>query len=103
MPREKFKTLTEQMYYVLLALQEELCGVDIMEKVRILTDNRIRLGPGTIYALLGDFQREGFIRETETDGSRRCYMITEKGREILVKEYQRHRILIGDFERFYKG
>ena len=67
MPREKFKTLTEQMYYVLLALQEELCGVDIMEKVRILTDNRIRLGPGTIYALLGDFQREGFIRETETE------------------------------------
>lgn len=69
MPREKFKTLTEQMYYVLLALQQEQCGVDIMESVRQMTDGRIRLGPGTLYTLLGDFQRAGLIEETGESGS----------------------------------
>ena len=31
MAREQFQTLTETMYYILLALTEECCGVDIME------------------------------------------------------------------------
>ena len=34
MPREKFQTLTEQMFYILLCLREECCGMDIMERVR---------------------------------------------------------------------
>lgn len=29
MAREKFKTLTEQMFYILLCLQEECRGMDI--------------------------------------------------------------------------
>ena len=33
MAREKFQTLTEQMFYILLALQEERCGADIMALV----------------------------------------------------------------------
>lgn len=31
MAREQFQTLTEPMYYILMALSEECCGVDIME------------------------------------------------------------------------
>lgn len=32
MAREKFQTLTEQMFYILLSLQEELCGADVMSR-----------------------------------------------------------------------
>lgn len=38
MAREKFQTLTEQMFYILLSLQEELCGADVMSRVESLTD-----------------------------------------------------------------
>ena len=34
MAREQFQTLTEPMYYILLALTRECCGVDIMERVQ---------------------------------------------------------------------
>ena len=37
MPREKFQTLTEQMFYILLCLEEEQCGVDIMARVAAMT------------------------------------------------------------------
>ena len=37
MAREQLQTLTEPMYYILLALTEECCGVDIMEKVKTLS------------------------------------------------------------------
>jgi len=103
MAREKFKTLTEQMYYVLMALQEDRCGVDVMEVVREMTDQRIKLGPGTLYALLGDFQREGLIRETKSDGGKKSYQITGDGRDRLEQEHQRHLLLIQDFYNYYGG
>ena len=47
MAREKFQTLTEQMFYVLLCLREECCGMDLMERIRLLTSGRVSVGPGT--------------------------------------------------------
>jgi len=47
MPREKFQTLTEQMFYILLCLKEECWGLGIMGKVEAMTNGRVRVGPGT--------------------------------------------------------
>ena len=33
MAREKFQTLTEQMFYVLLTLREECCKTDVMARI----------------------------------------------------------------------
>ena len=52
MPRVKFKTLTEQMYYILLCLTKECCGIDIMAKVSVMTAGRVSVGSGTLYNLL---------------------------------------------------
>ena len=56
MAREQFQTLTEPMYYILLALTEECCGVDIMEKVKEISKGRVLVGPGTLYAMLAKFE-----------------------------------------------
>ena len=40
MAREKFQTLTEQMFYVLLTLREECCGTDVMARISNLTQGR---------------------------------------------------------------
>ena len=52
MAREQFQTLTEPMYYILIALSEECCGVDIMEKVQKISGGRVKVGPGTLYTML---------------------------------------------------
>lgn len=46
MAREKFQTLTEQMFYVLLTLREECCGTDVMARISNLTQGRVTVGPG---------------------------------------------------------
>ena len=46
MPRERFKTLTEQMFYILLCLHQERRGVEILEMVRTLTADRVSIGSG---------------------------------------------------------
>ena len=48
MAREKFSTLTEQMFYILLCLREECCGMDVMARVNDLTGGRVAVGPGTL-------------------------------------------------------
>lgn len=98
MPRERFKTLTEQMFYILLCLHEECRGVDILEMVRTLTDGRVNIGSGTLYDLLEQFLKEGAIQETKAEGRRRSYIITEKGRQMLDREYARLLNQAADYE-----
>ena len=89
MPRAKFQTLTEQMFYVLLCLREECCGMDILDRVPDMTGGRVSVGSGTLYDLLGQFCQAGMIRETRVEGRRRSYLLTDLGRETLEKEYGR--------------
>lgn len=96
MAREQFQTLTEPMYYILLALTEECCGVDIMEKVKTISHGRVLVGPGTLYAMLAKFEENGVIRLTASEGRRKSYVITDTGREMLEKEYERLKIMVLD-------
>lgn len=89
MARKKFQTLTEQMYFILLSLNEEKCGVDITSFVRKLTNDKVLIGPGTLYTLLFDFEQEGLIKVTGVEGRRKSYIITDTGRDMLKKEYER--------------
>lgn len=99
MPRQRFQTLTEQMFYILLCLQQERRGVEVLEKVRRLTDGRVTIGSGTLYDLLEQFTAEGMIRETDWGGRRRSYLITEKGREKLEQEYRRLQNQVSDYRQ----
>ena len=100
MAREKFQTLTEQMFYILLCLRQERCGADIMAQVEDLTRGRVAVGPGTLYALLESFQREGFIRETKREGRRRSYRITPSGAWRLEEEVRRLERQAADYRNF---
>ena len=98
MAREKFQTLTEQMFYILLCLRRELCGTDIMAQVSELTQGRVSVGPGTLYNLLESFLSAGYIAETKVEGRKRSYLITEAGQKALEDEYRRLRTLAADYE-----
>lgn len=96
MAREQFQTLTEPMYYILLALTVECCGVDIMEKVKEISQGRVLVGPGTLYAMLAKFEENGVIRLTASEGRRKSYIITQAGREMLQREYDRLLVMVRD-------
>ena len=44
MARARFQTLTEQMFYTLLCLKEECCGIDILDRVPAMTGGRVSIG-----------------------------------------------------------
>ena len=96
MAREQLQTLTEPMYYILLALTNECCGVDIMAKVKELSKDRVSVGPGTLYAMLARFDDMGLIKLTVSDGRKKSYIITELGLNELRKEYNRLKQMVED-------
>lgn len=99
MARSKFHTLTEQMFYILLCLKRECCGMDIMDRVPAMTAGRVKVGPGTLYNLLDQFLEADMIRQTGMDGRRIRYILTQKGIEALQTEYQRLQWQMRDFDR----
>ena len=101
MARLKFQTLTEQMFYTLLCLKEECYGMDILDRVPAMTDQRVHIGSGTLYTLLEQFLEAGMIKETKVEGRRRSYILTEKGEEMLEREYARLLEQIRDYKRIF--
>ncbi len=101
MAREQFQTLTEPMYYILLALMEECCGVDIMDKVLELSIGRVKVGPGTLYAMLSKFEENGIIKRTKEEGRKKWYHIMDSGLYMLMQEYERLQTMVEDGRRYF--
>ena len=101
MPREKFHTLTEQMFYVLLCLKDECCGMDILDKVPAMTNRRVNVGSGTLYNLLEQFLEAKMIEETKVEGRRRSYILTQQGRDRLEQEYRRICAQAEDYRKLF--
>lgn len=102
MPRAKFQTLTEQMFYILLCLRQECCGMDVMERVKALTGGTVTVGPGTLYNLLEQFLEVGYIRETGASGRRRSYILTPTGRRALEEERARLAARVACFDSVFQ-
>ncbi|MBR5127780.1 MAG: helix-turn-helix transcriptional regulator [Roseburia sp.] len=101
MARAKFQTLTEQMFYTLLCLKEECYGMDILDRVPAMTNQRVNVGSGTLYTLLEQFLEAEMIRETKVEGRRRSYILTDKGREMLDKECERLAAQLADYQLIF--
>ena len=99
MARKKLDTLTEQMYYVLLALRRERHGYGVMQYISELTGGRVAVGAGTLYALLDRFEKDGLITRTRTEEARKYYRLTAEGEHTLRAEYDRIKRQAEDMDR----
>jgi DNA-binding PadR family transcriptional regulator len=92
-------TLTESMFYVLMALMNgPMCGIDIADFIEKRTKGRLQMGPATLYTILGKFEKEKYIRETAVEGRKRTYEITGKGFEAYREELKRLKQCVLDAE-----
>lgn len=92
MKKEKDIVLTEQTFYILLALCNPLHGYGVMQKVEVITDGRIKLGAGTLYGAFVNLQKSkliDFVGIDEENSRRKIFIITSKGRCVLSQEVLR--------------
>lgn len=90
----KLSGMREQSYLILLALAPApLYGYGIIAAVRELSDDRVRLGAGTLYGALDRLASDGLVaadRDEVVGGRlRRYHRLTGAGRAALVAETER--------------
>ena len=90
---DKFLPLTESTYYAMLTLLEPEHGYAIMQKVTEISRGNVTLGPGTLYGILSMLEKEGLIIKVKEEDRRKSYILTTKGKQLLLKQIQRLEIM----------
>jgi DNA-binding PadR family transcriptional regulator len=92
---DKFLPLSPAALHILLALvSEDRHGYGIMQEVARQSDDRYKLGPGTLYDNLEKLLNQGVVEESPRrsladDPRRRYYRLTGFGRRLLATEITR--------------
>lgn len=90
--------LTPAVFSILFALStRELHGYEIMKQVKEDSQQRISMGPGTLYGSIKRMLETGLVEEVTDqisnpsgDIRRRYYQITQKGKDSLTSELQHY-------------
>ena len=84
---------------VVLTTVLELIASYIMQAITGLTNGRVNVGAGTLYALLERFEQDRLICLTRMELNRKYYQLTPQGDKVLREEYQRIRQQAADMEQ----
>ncbi|MCH3962732.1 MAG: PadR family transcriptional regulator [Clostridium sp.] len=99
---KKSRPLTESTFYVMIAFLYENHGYGIKKFLEEKTHGEINLGPGTLYGIINSLDKNGYITSTADTRyvKRNCYVLSEKGKNILTSEFIRIKMLY-DFGKKY--
>ncbi|GAA0725272.1 PadR family transcriptional regulator [Clostridium malenominatum] len=93
--------LTDSAFYILSSVIEEKHGYLIMKTIEKFTNNEVVMGPATLYTTLKKLLAADLVElNSHTDENKKVYKITDKGREMLIKEIERKRQMIKFAENF---
>jgi DNA-binding PadR family transcriptional regulator len=86
--------LTPAVFFILFALADgEKHGYAIMQEVATLSDEKVRMGPGTLYTTIQRLLALRLIEQTSTksrtDSRRVYYRLTRQGKALLEAETAR--------------
>jgi DNA-binding PadR family transcriptional regulator len=94
---QKLVPLTPAVFFILFALfQGEKHGYAIMQEVKVLSDGKFRMGPGTLYTTIQRLLELSLIEETDagSGGRRRNYRLSRTGKAIFKAEVKRMDALV---------
>lgn len=90
----KYLPLTEATAYIMLALVEPLHGYGVMQKVEVLSQATVKIGPGTLYGAFTALEKDELIVKVGEADRRISYRLTERGRQVLKEHLRRLQIFV---------
>lgn len=95
--------LTDAAFYILSSVIEEKHGYLIMKTIEELTDNKVTIGPASLYTTLKKLLAARLVELSDgADEGKKIYKITGLGREMLIKEIERKKEMVKFAENFLK-
>ncbi|MFB1098740.1 PadR family transcriptional regulator [Terribacillus sp. JSM ZJ617] len=86
-----------------MVLRQPLHGYGIMKEVEVISEELVKLGPGTLYGALRKLEKLRLIAQVEQKDTRKSYQLTDNGRRLLFAEYERLRKLVEISEKQLGG
>ena len=86
---QKYLPLTEATYYILLILKETNHGYAVMQQVQEISKGLVEIGPGTLYGAFSTLEKEGLIEMVTHENRRKSYVLTTKGKKVLLAQIER--------------
>ena len=90
---KKYLPLTEATYYIMVTLSEPLHGYAVMQEVEKISEGTVKVGPGTLYGVFTNLEKEGLIVKVKEEERRKSYTLTPKGRAVLASQIKRLEIM----------
>ena len=90
---KRYLPLTESTYYIMLTLVEPLHGYAVMQKVEEISRGTVKIGPGTLYGAFTSLEKEGLIVKVKEENRRKSYVLTPKGKKVLMNQIKRLEIM----------
>lgn len=88
--KETHQSLTDAVFYILLALRRPNHGYGVVQQVEQMTGGRLILGPGTLYGALSQLTERGWIEvysQQTTSRKRRNMSSPRRGGKPLPKRW----------------
>ena len=67
-----------------------------MAMVSVISNGRVSIGPGTLYAMLQKFEDNEIIEKTREENRKKWYLITDAGKQMLEDELNRLESMLSD-------
>ncbi|MBN2076451.1 MAG: helix-turn-helix transcriptional regulator [Dehalococcoidales bacterium] len=77
----------------MLSLINPMHGYGVMQEVDKLSQETVKVGPGTLYGVFSTLEKEALIYRTKEEDRRKYYALTQKGKEVLKQQVERLTIM----------
>jgi DNA-binding PadR family transcriptional regulator len=99
----KHLPLSESTCYILMALVQPLHGYGVMQKVEQMSQETVKLGPGTLYGAFSTLESEGLIVKVSEQDRRKSYTLTPKGKQVLAEHIRRSEIIVRNGQKILEA
>ncbi|MBG9452916.1 PadR family transcriptional regulator [Lysinibacillus sphaericus] len=97
---KSLEQLTDSVFYIMAALTEPRHGYAVMSLIEETTEGAFVVGPASLYTIIKKLVAEQLIQlHDDSDSRRKVYVLTDKGREILLEDIERRKVMIHLAER----
>jgi len=92
---KSLEQLTDSVFYIMAALTEPRHGYAVMSLIEETTEGAFVVGPASLYTIIKKLVTEQLIQlHDDSDSRRKVYVLTDKGREILLEDIERRKTMI---------
>ncbi|MFD0870702.1 lineage-specific thermal regulator protein [Chlamydia abortus] len=87
--------LTDSVFYIMAGFIQPRHGYAVMNLIEEITEGQVVVGPASLYTIIKKLMKESYIElYDDSDSRRKIYVLTSKGRNVLMQDIERRKKMV---------